>query len=114
MLGIFGLRTGILETKRGPRGLLGLLVILRSGDLSCPPRGALDFSSVGSLIGPNGETSCFFSHDPSDGGSGGFEGFQVTDVVLISESSFGGDELAPGVVIFGKSENEAGDDFPRP
>lgn len=114
ILGTLGLRIGMLETKSGPRGLLGLLDILRSGDLSCPPRGALDFSSVGSLIGPNGETSCVLSHDPNEGGFGGFEGFQGTDVVLMREFRFRGDGLAPGVVIFGNSENEAGDDFPRP
>jgi hypothetical protein len=57
---------------------------LWSGDLSCPPRGELDFASVGKRIDPNGDTvgSCTFNQDPNFGALGGLEGFHATDVDL--------------------------------
>lgn len=93
-----------MDPKRGPRVLLGFWDSVCSGDLSCPPKGALKLSSVGRLIGPNGEISRVFSHDPRVGGFGGFEGFQGTDVVLMPEFRIP-KGLSPGLDL-GKSESE--------
>jgi len=104
-VGLLSIRTGNVGSLVGRLdlgfGLRGWLM-LRKGDLSWPPSGEGDLESVGSLMGPNGDTpSCTFNHDPSVGTLGGFDGFQATEVVFTSGSR----GLSPEVD-FGNSEND--------
>jgi len=98
------------DTNFGAARGLGALSIFLNGDFSWPPSGEEDFSSVGSLMGPNGETpSWSLSHDPKLGALGGFEGFQGTDVVFIIEERGRGFSLA---VVRGKREKEPWEERP--
>lgn len=109
--GVWYVRTGILGERRGRlERNLGTWAIgdfseleVRRGDLSWPPKGPSDFSSsVGSLIDPKGDTFWTFSHEPNDGGLGGFLGSQSTLVVLTIEFRRGSSP-APDL---GNNENE--------
>jgi hypothetical protein len=104
IIGNVGSLVGRLDLGLGLRGWF----MLRKGDLSWSPRGEGDLESVGSLMGPNGDTlSCTFNHDPRVGAFGGFDGFQATEVVLTSGSR----GLLPGVN-FGYSENDPREPLP--
>lgn len=105
--GLLSIRTGIVGLRRGSLDVnflgLGTLWIVRWGDLSWPPSGDLASTSVGRLIGPNGETpSCNFSQDPRLGALGGLAGFHGTVEVLISEA--GGFKESLPVLGFGNNE----------
>lgn len=77
-LSIFGLSMGTLNESDW--GIAGLL---RSGDFNCPPKGLDLPCSIGNLMGPKGDISCTFNHEPNVGGFGGCDGFHGTNVVLV-------------------------------